>query len=318
MKSSKFWALGLCSLLGAAFVSSDAKAANLYQDRQLVQEATVAARGWQFTVTDYKLRTVQVDISDLYPSSDKNRLELALQKAREAVAAYQISAYQKVQIIEDCGRIALESIDRLIAQGGGGGQVQGRLTRVIQLVRSSPELYQQGIYGGDPYGYRAANALREAQTTLNQYGYDSDLEQAEQSVRRSLDVLNDSYMNQQQKLSILRDSANRAVQSIQRSRAYRIELGGGNPYPNPQPPYPQPPYPVPHPPYPPVRQMVVQCSSIDHNYQSCYTGVVVQSLQVQRKISKASCNQGSSFGVGPDARSIWVSNGCRADFLVSY
>ncbi len=57
----------------------------------------------------------------------------------------------------------------------------------------------------------------------------------------------------------------------------------------------------------------VRCESQDKRMRRC--GVTVyQGVQLQRKLSDSSCNQGSDWGW--DRNGIWVDHGCRADFLV--
>ena len=57
----------------------------------------------------------------------------------------------------------------------------------------------------------------------------------------------------------------------------------------------------------------LRCESQDNRLRRCNT-TVYQGVQLQRKLSDSSCNQGSDWGW--DRQGIWVNNGCRADFLV--
>lgn len=57
----------------------------------------------------------------------------------------------------------------------------------------------------------------------------------------------------------------------------------------------------------------VRCESQDKRLRRCNVAVY-QGVQLQRKLSDSSCNQGSDWGW--DRQGIWVDHGCRADFLV--
>jgi hypothetical protein len=57
----------------------------------------------------------------------------------------------------------------------------------------------------------------------------------------------------------------------------------------------------------------VRCESQDKRLRRCSVAVY-QGVQLQRKLSDSSCNQGSDWGW--DRNGIWVDHGCRADFLV--
>ena len=57
----------------------------------------------------------------------------------------------------------------------------------------------------------------------------------------------------------------------------------------------------------------VRCESNKSRYHRCNVPVY-QGVQLQHKLSDASCKQGSDWGW--DRNGIWVDDGCRADFLV--
>lgn len=57
---------------------------------------------------------------------------------------------------------------------------------------------------------------------------------------------------------------------------------------------------------------VIRCESIDNRTRECPTGDGRAILE--RQISNAPCIEGRSWGEG--RRSVWVSNGCRADFRI--
>ena len=57
----------------------------------------------------------------------------------------------------------------------------------------------------------------------------------------------------------------------------------------------------------------VRCESSKSRYHRCNVPVY-RGVQLQHKLSDASCREGSSWGW--DRNGIWVDRGCRADFLV--
>lgn len=58
----------------------------------------------------------------------------------------------------------------------------------------------------------------------------------------------------------------------------------------------------------------VVCKSIDRQLQICPLNVGRNRVELMRKISKASCVQGQSWGY--DRRSLWVDRGCRGEFAI--
>ena len=59
----------------------------------------------------------------------------------------------------------------------------------------------------------------------------------------------------------------------------------------------------------------VTCESNDNHYASCPTqGLSIQSVRVVRQLSTARCQEGVSYGKGPNY--LWVNFGCRAEFEV--
>ncbi len=64
----------------------------------------------------------------------------------------------------------------------------------------------------------------------------------------------------------------------------------------------------------PDYQASVICRSVGGNQQLCPLDVGRHRVELVRKISKAACVQGQSWGY--DRRSVWVGNGCRGEFAV--
>ncbi|KAA2286141.1 DUF3011 domain-containing protein [Arenimonas fontis] len=59
---------------------------------------------------------------------------------------------------------------------------------------------------------------------------------------------------------------------------------------------------------------VVRCESVEHRPRFCRVPGGVRGVRVERRLSKAGCDYGYSWGFLRDG--IWVERGCRADFLV--
>lgn len=65
--------------------------------------------------------------------------------------------------------------------------------------------------------------------------------------------------------------------------------------------------------YPATQQGVVRCESTDGRSRHCPADVR-GGVRLSRQLSRTDCVQGSTWGY--DAGGIWVSNGCRADFML--
>lgn len=60
--------------------------------------------------------------------------------------------------------------------------------------------------------------------------------------------------------------------------------------------------------------MTATCESNNNDYKECRLDRDIRELTVSRQLSNASCNQGNSWGLKNDQRTIWVNHGCRAVF----
>lgn len=62
--------------------------------------------------------------------------------------------------------------------------------------------------------------------------------------------------------------------------------------------------------------LYVECASDDYNRRECYVGTdrPIDYVEVYSQYSRAACTRGTTWGF--DGHSIWVSNGCRARFVV--
>lgn len=57
------------------------------------------------------------------------------------------------------------------------------------------------------------------------------------------------------------------------------------------------------------------CESFDNRLQNCSVRGTIRSVRLTRRLSNSSCTEGRSWGW--NSRSVWVSNGCRAEFEVT-
>lgn len=76
----------------------------------------------------------------------------------------------------------------------------------------------------------------------------------------------------------------------------------------------RPPPPPPHRPPAPPSFVRIQCGSEDYRTQECYVGRQIRSARIERQFSRQACVYGQTWGLWQDR--IWVSQGCRAQFLV--
>lgn len=63
----------------------------------------------------------------------------------------------------------------------------------------------------------------------------------------------------------------------------------------------------------PVNRQIVNCSSSGYRYNTCYVGDI-EYVRLQSQISRSACIEGRTWGYTYD--SIWVDQGCRANFEV--
>jgi hypothetical protein len=75
-----------------------------------------------------------------------------------------------------------------------------------------------------------------------------------------------------------------------------------NPYPNPNPGQ--------------AQTSVMHCASGQYRYSTCPVGGQIVNARIQQQTSGAQCVQGRTWGY--QANYIWVDQGCRANFLVTY
>jgi hypothetical protein len=60
---------------------------------------------------------------------------------------------------------------------------------------------------------------------------------------------------------------------------------------------------------------MVSCASNDNRPNRCLVDGLIRDVRLVRQHSRSACVEGRTFGF--DRNSIWVSGGCRGDFLVS-
>ncbi len=111
--------LGL--VLGSLLVAPSALAANLVVDRQLVVDAVYAAEHtWNseqgFQQAYNNLNTVRVDIQSLYPSQDKQIIDVSLYEAQLRIRNSFENAGDRIFFLREKATIAVQAIDRLLPQ----------------------------------------------------------------------------------------------------------------------------------------------------------------------------------------------------------
>jgi|GEM_PF-5194034 len=90
---------------------------DLNNDVRLISEAMRAPmHSRNFIVADYKLKTVQVDIASLPNCSQKTNISKALVTARQKINDRRLSFSSKNDILQDCGKVAIENIQILASQ----------------------------------------------------------------------------------------------------------------------------------------------------------------------------------------------------------
>jgi hypothetical protein len=58
----------------------------------------------------------------------------------------------------------------------------------------------------------------------------------------------------------------------------------------------------------------ITCESNNNDYRECSVDRNIRDVRVTQRLSNSSCEQGSSWGLKNDQRTIWVNHGCRAVF----
>ena len=60
------------------------------------------------------------------------------------------------------------------------------------------------------------------------------------------------------------------------------------------------------------------CNSIQNQHNTCPVDFPIKNVFVKHQDSTAPCTKYVSFGISDDRKSIWVDNGCRATFTVTF
>jgi len=201
--------------------SVSANAANLRQDRILVQESIRHAENFSrpgeaaLRKAEDKLTFVQRDIRDLRDSNHKMRLERSLDEAIRSLMDRRLSDRQKSNDVIRHGNDALVSIDALERSDNSSGarreldSAVSELDRVVRVVR-------------DRRMMEAERIVRDVQISLNRFGRaDRDLEDASRELDRLSRLLGDRYLNPRQLEDLSARSVRAASDLILRSRTYR-------------------------------------------------------------------------------------------------
>ncbi|MEO5667181.1 MAG: hypothetical protein ABIR96_03905 [Bdellovibrionota bacterium] len=207
----------------AAFVflgSVTANAANLRQDRQLIQDAIDAAQRGRGPYNDGlrraedNLSAVQRDIYDIRPTRDKDALCRSLDDALRALRDYRLPDYQKIDYVVRSANDALRSID-LLDRGTNSNaarfeldQALGQLDRISYLMR-------------DRRFREAQDQVVSVQSVLNRYRGDRDLDDASRELDRVNQILGDRYLDPRRATDEMDRSARIVRELVMRSRIYR-------------------------------------------------------------------------------------------------
>ncbi len=315
-------------LLGLAVVSvsSQAVSADLYQARTLTQEAVneatqiTAGGGGQLWVSQNNLNQVTYLINDLSPTPAVQSLNQYLRDALRALSS-SANEYDKARVVQNNGNEMIRLMDVLIRDGRGGGD-NPRDPGYPHDPRDPGYPHDPGYPGGPGYGriqdtlqmldqvdsavrYRdyigATRLVQDIQNILATYRQDLYLRSAMDSLSRLAAIVNDRYVDEYTRQSRARSESLDARRNIQMSDAYR---GGGY----------NPPRPRPRPPGGELIRENVTCSSFSRGRAVCQASGWIHSAQVLRQYSNTTCVQNVNWGITGD--SIWVDNGCRADFSV--
>jgi hypothetical protein len=68
------------------------------------------------------------------------------------------------------------------------------------------------------------------------------------------------------------------------------------------------------------KSVEIRCESHSYKYKECVVAdaEAIISVKVKKKLSDSKCKLGKSFGIKDNTNKIWVNNGCRADFTLTY
>ena len=66
------------------------------------------------------------------------------------------------------------------------------------------------------------------------------------------------------------------------------------------------------------KKVTLTCESKDFKYRECGINGLIILASVSRQLSNQPCIRESFWGVAPTRNSIWVKDGCRAEFSLTY
>jgi hypothetical protein len=207
----------------AVVATLSAHAANLRQDRILVEESIAHAQNLRYPGdgelrrAEDKLSIVQRDIFDLRPSFDKQRLERALDDALRALRDYRLPDYQKKDVVVRSGYEALSAIDQLSRETDTGArrELDQSLMRLDTVIRHTRILR---------FDY-ASSEVRTIQISLARFQRDLDIQGALGELDRMQRMLADRYLNPR----FVQDEISRGSELVRtlvmQSRTYRDDRG---------------------------------------------------------------------------------------------
>jgi len=188
-----------------------------------------------FVAVGYKLRIAQSDIMAISRSREQQAANNALNVAQEKIADYRLDVYDKLDLLEDCAKVALENLDDILDQNDGRGGRLGNLETSIRFMQNSVRLAQQG------YFFEAEDSLLAAKAIIRRYPREQSLDAAMNAINVSLQKVSDPRLDRYERLRFLQDCAQQFERFVEQSQALRREShGGGGHRPTP-PTRPQPP-----------------------------------------------------------------------------
>ncbi len=303
------------TLIAAAW-SMSTEAANLHQDKALANEALSTARNYRFDrgafmSASLKLQLIENDLRDLAPSADKAQIIHAINSAQFALRNHRASDFEKVSAVESAVRIILSSLDDLIRydrdyDDGFGRDDQINILDTLNMMQRVQNQVSRNEM------IRASRLVNRIQRILSRYPMyrDRDLMMANRALLAIEQKLSDHYASLAEKIHATNFNARIFDNSVTRSDAYRDARYGRDRDRSPRP----------LPPRHPgggrgAQEVTVLCSSWQDFHTRCSVGGFIRSVVIRSQQSNSPCLLNRSWGY--DANSIWVSQGCRAEFRVT-
>ncbi len=191
---------------------------NLRETESLVREGMEAAHDWSFTYAKYKFRAAKLRAEDVPYSAGKSQLNEALETTIEKLSDWRLSSREKEQVAQDCGRVALSAIERILHQNDGPSfepGLRGALRQIKMVVKLAQEYRFDSSF----------EILERIEASLRPYRYDRDIERASQALTVIQDKVSDPRMSGREKIDVVVDCARVFEDAVLQSDSYRREVG---------------------------------------------------------------------------------------------